>query len=463
MLEQETELIKQIIVEATLGSRDSVKLSEILTAELPRGIKAYMTAEVTKLLEEDCNRSQRLAQVAQGLGGTEAAERSVLRTLATAYPLSRTEFLALVDNAVHFTENYVCRPQWTLRQFLFENSDTISVARLARAFEYVVDYAYYRELLLRYAYRKGWHQLSADQFAALLARIDEEVVKQHSPRELALLAKPIYDFLLLGDASMTRPIPLGAVLVFYEDKKMMAVKEYIERICAVRSRSQLSMNELIGILEDFYHVEHAVEKDVRQSEQEIFEQSAETAEPSSKSVPAGQYEQEIGHAGSSEEQPTVHAGETPTVDVLRVPTSELESDVPPIEPPAMPAADADVLVEYARERNARKQAPFLTFAQRREQTEDATASAPVSGDIHEVFLGEQKARIIKKIFKGDENALFIFLASLKNARNWRDAQPYLLDLFEMNQLNHLTPEVIEFTDALHAYYHPELKKPNEVH
>lgn len=473
MLEQETELIKQIVVESAIGSRDSVRLSEILTTDLPRGIKAYMTAEVMKLLEDDFRQSPRLAQVSRGLGGTEATSRSVLRTLAAGYTLQRNEFLSLAENAINFTENYVCRPQWTLQQFLFEKSDTITVEALARAFEYVVDYAYYRELVLRYLQRNGLREISADGFRALVARIDEEIVKLHSPRELALLAKPIYDFLLFGDSSMTRPIPVAALLVFYEDKKLTQVKEYLERICAVRSRSQLSMNELIEILEDLYHVEHAVQEDMEQSEQEIFDHQASKTSESTHESETGVHataaeeteiesvvvdEAEIASAPVDADYNDVHphVEETPRADVFRTPRSELERDIPPVDLPPPHVENADLLVEYARERIARKQAPFITFGPRGER--DDAPTNPPTGDLHTLFTGDVRSRVIKKIFKGDENALYVFLAALKSAPTWRDAQPYLIDLFEMNHLNHLSPEVIEFTDVLHGYYHPEVKK-----
>ncbi len=490
MLEQETALIAQIVVESTLGERDGVKLNEVLTADLPRGIKAFMTAEVIKLLEPEFRQSQRLVHIAKGLGGTDAAERSLLRTLAAEYTIPREEFLPMVTSAVEFLKEYLCRPQHTLHALLYKASDTATLDDVMRVFEYTVDYAYYGELVMRHARTKGWREISAVQFKDLLARIDEAVVQHHTPRELALLTKPIYDFLLFGDASLTRPIPLRAVLSFYDDKNLDAVKDYVERICAVRGRQHISMNELIDILEDLYVVQTKVQEEVAESEQEIFThrsgepssegqqpdvaENAETSEPivaesprdtgaAEPQTPPPDQEEEpsfIAERRETPREPEARAEEQPKVDVTALPRSELERDIPPLEVHPAPVTNADVLVEYARQRKLQREPFILRFRSRTQPVESiAPPAAPRAvQDIHLAFSEDQRARFIKRIFKGDENYYFIFLSSLKDVQNWRDAQPYLRDLFEMNNLHHLSPDVIEFTDAVHAYFNPELKK-----
>lgn len=278
MLERETELIQQIIVESTINGRDAIRLNDVLSTNLPRGVKAYMTAEAMQLLEGDFRQSRRLSAIAKSIGPTVAAERSLLRSLAMEYVFPRDEYLKVVEDTVHFLENYLCRPRWTLQQLMFENEKAISFETLDRKFERVVDYAYFGLLTARYGRRNEWKEISSEQFQSLVARIDDEIVKQHSPRELALLTKPIFDFLLFGDVSMNRPIPLGAILLFFDDKKMAPAKAYIERICQIRTRTQLSLNELIGMLEDLYQVETKVQEEVRASEEEIFKPAEPKAE-----------------------------------------------------------------------------------------------------------------------------------------------------------------------------------------
>ncbi|MBI5472203.1 MAG: hypothetical protein HY961_07645, partial [Ignavibacteriae bacterium] len=292
--------------------------------------------------------------------------------------------------------------------------------------------------------------------------IDVEVLKQHTPRELALLTKPIYDFLLFGDVTMNRPIPLGAVLLFYEDKKALNVKEYVERICHVRSRQQLSMNELIGIIEDLYQVETTVKTDVAKSEQEIFSppQPTETTQPAVAETPIASES-----AAESAAPPTASSGngeakkaETPTEqpanDVLNMDPTELAQDVPQIEvvPPSI--VNADALAEYAAERQAQQHALYLTFP---EGPRESGVPKP-NGVIEETLSDDQRAQFIRTVFENNENTFVIFMASINKARNWREAQVHLRALFEMNKIDILSPDVVAFTDAMHAYYEPALKK-----
>ncbi len=270
MLERETELIKQIILESTLGGRSSIRLNEVIASPLPRGVKSFMSAAVLKLLEAEFNQSSPLSRITRNTDDLVLPDRTVLRALAMEYVLERDEYIKLVEDTVHFLENYLCRPQWTLTQMLFENEREISFAWMIGKLECTADYSYFGALLERYAQRNGWTKITRDQFEHLVARIDEEVVKQHTPKQIALLAQPIFDYLLFGNISLSSPVPVGTILLFYEDKKLSAIKDYVERICHVRGRMQISMGELIEIIEDLHHVKDTVKDDVQESEEAIF-------------------------------------------------------------------------------------------------------------------------------------------------------------------------------------------------
>ena len=54
MLERETELIKQIIIESTINGRSAVKVNEIIAAGVPRGVKAFVVAQVDLPEKFDC-------------------------------------------------------------------------------------------------------------------------------------------------------------------------------------------------------------------------------------------------------------------------------------------------------------------------------------------------------------------------------------------------------------------------
>lgn len=453
MLERETELIQQLIIESTINGRVATRLSEVMTARLPRGVKAFMTAAVMDLLEEDFKQSGRLAQISRGISPTVSGERSLLRSLAMEYVIQQDEYVKLVEDSVHFLENYLCRPQWTLCELVFERKQTVTFETLVKKFESVVDYAYFSMLLERHARRKGLAEIGVAQFKSLVSRIDEEVTKQHTPRELALMTKPIFDFLLFGDFALSRPIPLGAIILFFDDKKMQNVKQYIERICQVRSREQISMEELIGIVEDYYEVESTVKKDETSKAEHPADENR--AEPD----PAPMQQQTADETLSVEEppgEPQLPApeaiSETPAGDEPVTRTDQPWS--PPADDDVKHVVRADDLVAFAAERDAHKFASYLTFPER----PPGNGREDPLPDLNEMLTPDQRDKFVKSIFANDGNACFIFLTSLNHARTWPEAQPFLLQLFEMNSLDMHSPDVVEFTDTMQARFYPELRK-----
>ncbi len=486
MLERETELIRQIVLESTINGRNAVKLNEVIAASLPRGIKSFMTARVAGMLEDDLRSASRLRKITEGIGSTVTAERTLLHSLAMEYTLNREEFTKLTEDTIHFLENYLCRPQWTLNQLMFEKANTITFIEMIRKFEIVSEYSYFALLVERHARRKELREIEAGYFKQLLARIDNEIVKQHSPRELALLAKPIFDFLLLGEHSMTRPIPLGAILLFYEDKNLMNVKTYIERICQVRNKTQLSMSELIEIIEDLYNVETTVQKEVEESELEILsphtsatqspagtlpedngdapqpapeEAKEESTDPSAIAEPAQTSEKVENGVHPPEATPSEQqAGEefpaeTQTNPVLDIDTEILEDDIPEPAVEIPRSIGAELLVEYARERQAamRGKQPDTPEQTAAEQRNDLP-------DVNDLLNSTQHEKFVRTVFQDDEAYYGIFLAAINRTATWREAQQHLRELFELKKLDILAPEVIEFTDAMHSRFDPSLRR-----
>ncbi len=252
MLERETDLIIQTIAARTIGPADSLSLKEFLAADIPRGVKAYTSAEVVRWLDRDLHASPALSRLDAGVPGLAQLSRGFLRSVAPFYVFPRSDLMITIDNAVHFLENYLCRPQWTLENFIFEQNPGAPVSQVRAKLEYLAEFAYYRKLLERVIQQRGWREVLVEDFRSLVIQIDDQVVKQHDPRELALLVKPMFDFLLLCDAPHDAPIPLRPVLVFLEDKKLKILKEYIEDICRIRGRAEITLDELTRFIEDLY-------------------------------------------------------------------------------------------------------------------------------------------------------------------------------------------------------------------
>lgn len=233
----------------SIADAHQILLKQALDAEMPAGVKRYILAEVVSFLENDLRHLPQFGRLHPDAPGNARLRAAFLRSLAGAYEMSRDQFLELLREAAAFTVSYLTRPQWTLESFLFEEEQEIPVGTLLARLDYCADYGYFGRILEKILARRGDAHLTRTEFRTLVSRIDAGVVEQHSPRELAMLAKPLFDFLLLKEAGPDDPAPLGPVLLFLEDKKLTILKEYVENICRLRGDSTLSLRQFGELIE----------------------------------------------------------------------------------------------------------------------------------------------------------------------------------------------------------------------
>jgi hypothetical protein len=389
MLEQETETIIGALTERTIGRRDVVTLKEALAAEMPRGVKTYLQAEVTRWLRADLAAAPRFGRVNVTAPGVAQLTTAFLRSLAQGYSFTRTDYLSVLADAVHFTENFLCRPQWTLSTFVFETSPAITQEELFFRLGFTADYSYFRRLIEKMVRQWNWKEVRAEDFKELVSKIDGQVVRQHTAQELAMLVKPIYDFLAMGEASRNVAIPLSPVLVFFDDKKMTTMKDHIETICRIRGRSELTLNELALLIED-----------------------VSITPPSQK--------------------PGVRAAQPPPA-----PAGPVLESAPPSED------ETDRAIELALE------SPVVPL----EEEPPAPGPTPHGlPDLHLIITEKERGRFLKKLFKKDEEYYTTFVGELNKAVSWKDATLLLNRFFQENRIDPFSDEAVEFTDAVQARY-----------
>ncbi len=233
----------------TIGEADTIQLKDIMAAEIHPAIKAYFKAEVEKLLQQERGKESRSKRFSYGLPEVASLQRQIDLLLVSHHQFDQKEFESLLDEAVHFEFNYLCRPQWTLQEFMFENRRTVSIGEAIRKFRYCVEYTYFPELFKRYVVDRGLAEMSYEEFKSLIARIDAEIVSRHSSHELARLLRPMVEFIEIGipqtPRSGTGPVlPINAAIVFFEDKRNEKVQKQLEAERDENGRVDISLTEL---------------------------------------------------------------------------------------------------------------------------------------------------------------------------------------------------------------------------
>ncbi len=486
MLEHETDSILATLSGRTIGGRETILLREILAADVPRGIKTYIQAETVRLLEAELFSTPKFARVDRNSPGVRRHARAFIVSMSADYSFPRAEYLSLLENAVHFLENYLCRPQWTIENFVFESGGRMSAQEVVTKLDCTVDYAYFRTLIQKVMQRRGTRDVSAEEFRAMLVRIDDQIVKQHNARELALLAKPIFDFLLLRDTPPDISIPLKPILVFFEDKRMNILRDYIESICRIRQRTEITLDELTTFVEDLYlgqvapggagpesapagepspaspgEPEPAVEEILPTEEHHPAEEEPITgtqARGAGEPAPSGAGENTPGEEMAEEsedireEEPAPAANPTTLFDfVTEEPDGMDDSPLqdqgrqenPVTPPPHEPPPPAPERLSGAMK--PRTPEPYERLFGGSEPPGELT-------DLREIIQGHTRSKFVKRLFGRDDNRYEDVITSLNNSGTWREAALLLNSLYTENGLDPFDPDVVEFTDVIHRRY-----------
>jgi hypothetical protein len=433
MLERETEHILLTLTEQTIGARPEIALKEVVAAKIPKGIKSCLQAEVANWLEEDLLTTPRFARIIQKGYTVNPLARTFTRSLCLEYVFLRAEFQSTLDNAVHFLENYLCRPQWTLAQFVFDGKGVVTLDTLLLKLDYLSDYSYYGALIKRFMHRKGLTEIYIDAFQSLLARVDDEIVKRHSSRELALLAKPIYDYLLLCDTPPDQRIPISPLVVFYDDKNMHYVSDYIDRLCRMRGSTELTLDELTRILEDITPGQQG--RSQGDHARLTTQRGLHAAQDESRGQPKIPFPS---HA--STRAPMLDQSEIKADSGMQAQIEERQTSITD-QPESVPPEKKNITLS-------------LTYAGMTE-----TPAAPSLADLNTLISGEQRERFIKNLFDDDPAYYANIISALNKTQTWEEASFYLNEFFNTFGLDAYTDEAIDMTDTVYRRYHADAQNP----
>ena len=423
MLEDETQTILQTLTDRTLGSAQSVALKDVLAADLPGSVKRFIRCEVMRWLQSDLNAASHFSNIRFAAPFVQHLTKMYTRTLASEYVFTRDEFTSTLENATHFVENYLCRPRWTLERFIFEKSGRATPFDILNKLEYITDYRYYGTLVQGYMRRKEMREILREDFTSLLATIDDRVMKQHAPTELAYLTRPIFEFLLLQKEIDGKPLPIKPLIVFFDDKGMTTVKEYVERVCKIRNTEHLTIEQLGGIIEDLYTEPEASSPKTTLQHTPVSQVAPVQEEPS-ESIPSPD---ESVHQGDDTNHPE-HEGAGESVS-----EEEPRTTVP-----------------FESTADRRNIALSLTYSGMNEKPSFATPVPPA--DLKASIDDDQRGRFVRTIFQNDEAYFNVVIDALNGMPSWKDASLYLQMFYQASGVDPYARDVIEFTDLIQQRY-----------
>lgn len=432
-----SDMLLETLIARTIGEESVLAMSVLRATPVPPGVLRYMHAEILNRLAEDLSHAPHFARVAPPSAGPDAVRDALLTHAAGQYIFPRDEFLAMLVNAARFTENYLCRPQWTLSSFLFLDQPAITTEMLLRKLEYVSDYAYLPQLLRRMVTVSGKQVITSRECIAHIRRIDDAVIREHTPRERALLTKPIFQFFLLSPDIGNKPIALRALLLFLEDKQFGPLRDYAEGVWQMRGKSEITMEEFIALNEDF-----AIGRS-------SFAPTPATAEPPSDPAPepapeptAEPPEPEILFAATEPPEPALPGTPSPEASTLNAPPTETPPPAESVQeslsfvdpPPADPVQQDTVAVDPVQ------QEPVAV--------DPAIPVVQPYPSLNDMISSTLRRRFINVICGKDAEFYDLVILRLDEMHSWPQASTFILELFEINSIDPFNDTAIAFTDVI---------------
>ena len=421
IFETEIDIIRSTVRGRTIGEDETIRLRDILASDIHPAIKAYFKAEVEQILQQERESEVRSKKLPYALPEIARLHRQIDLLLVLNYQFGQHDFEGMLDHAVHFQFNFLCRPQWTLLGFIFESNRRRSTAEIDRKLRYLLDYIYYSEIIKRYIEERGLAEMTYEEFSALIEKIDREIVSTHTSVELALMARPIVRFMEAGRPASTTAapepsIPINAAIVFFEDKKLDAIKERLETERDRNGLDELTLHQLANFIEKV----------------QTGNEDAEVSFPSFKPRIA---------------TPGAEASSTPDQDRRPAPEGETRTEAPRKSPVKVFSDFDDVeLPETSHENPAGSHAAG--------EHERSPAPDAVPADIYTLFSLSEQKMFTKKVFRKDEVEFRNALDRLNGITGWQEASSYLSEIFLSNDVDPFSEEAILFTDRVQSYYLP---------
>ncbi|MDI6803908.1 MAG: hypothetical protein QME58_08680 [Bacteroidota bacterium] len=249
MYEKEIDRLNKLTLIRTIGSAERISLKEVLAAEIPLPLRNMIRVDVEQKLQDELRNNFVNSRFDFSHPEVISLQNRMNSILVLNYSFNRHEYLELVHDAIHLLLNYLMRPQWTLRSFLFDNTTQVSSDVILKALRNFSVYEYLKDLIVRIIKEKNIKLMTINEFQSLIWKCDREYIRRKDGYQLAQITLAIYDFINYGNRETKSTVPTKGLIKLFDDKGMRKVVDRLQ-IELQRHVNEISFDELCILLED---------------------------------------------------------------------------------------------------------------------------------------------------------------------------------------------------------------------
>ncbi|MCB0279993.1 MAG: hypothetical protein KDD94_10840, partial [Calditrichaeota bacterium] len=327
------------------------------------------------------------------------------------------KFNQLLERAIKLEKDFTIRPQWTMTNFFFKDSDKVRTKQINDALRYFFVHDHYKSRLTEYFNLKYLQEINSEQFKVLIKEIDDKIYNANPKDEAANLVKTIVAFVNQGTDDKDK-LSVEVLIQAFKDRHNDAMTKLFEDQ-KKNGKDTLSLDEILKVIQ-----EGGAETETKQEEVQL-----DDIDISDVKAPEVEEEEEDEEDDIEEEE-----------EEKAAPASEPEPE------PAAPAASASQDPVIDEDDRARQMAEVLSS--------NVSSGEPL-GDLAELIDRRDRRKFVKKLFKKDENAFNQFITSINALQNWKDASTMIEDEFYNRDINPYSKEALSFSDIAYTRFFPK--------
>ncbi len=476
-----------------------IPLAYLMTLDIPQSIKHFFDQEVELWIREEEEKFSSSDRFNYDLPEIRVLIDQIFDLLKQTAQFNLPKFNQLLERAVKLQMNFVIEPHRTLTQFLFKDRPVISTIEVYDTLKYFFQFEYYKEAISEYFNTKYLKTISQEQFVELLNKIDEKVFGSNRVEMTLKALKTIMNFLSEAQGTQVTSLPVNVLYAALRDRNLTDLAAKIEQAQKEIQLNELSFDMIESILfgrltqpeeapaekVEFDAIESLEEEtiDVPVDDIDVGEAPAEQV-PEQAPVEEEEEEEEEEDEEEFEEELTLE--KTETEEPAEAPPVETEGEYTP-PPPEEPVYSFDEQGPEIEETEPETQEPEPESTEPEPPVAQETYQEPVEEkpkssrvaddlaehlarqiasegpleDLHNMIKGRTRRKIIKKLFRKNEQAFNEFVDKLNQIQTWKEASHFIDDTFYELNINPYSKEAIMFSDIVYMRYFPKDKYMNQ--
>jgi len=425
IVEHFTDRLKNVVL--TDERMKSIPLAYLMRLDIPDSIKHFFDQEVELWIREEEEKFTSDERFDYDMPEVRMLIDQMFDILKQNATFNIAKFSYLLERAVKLEMNYLIEPHRTLSQFLFKDSPKIPTREVYDTFKYFFKFDYYKTAISDYFNQKYLQEISQDQFEDLMNQIDNKAFAENKIETTLSTIKTIMEFLSEAQEMTVNSLTTDLLYSAFRDR---GLEDYLQQLEKAKKQglSELKFDDVERLLREGILPGEA--KEISEETQILGFEKTESLEKTQPTVSVADFKVSESQIVLEEEEPETEVEEEVFEEEEEKPLEEA------MEEKAAPSRVADDLADHV--------------------ARQISSEEPLE-DLNSMVTGRTRRKIIKKLFKKNENEFLSFIERLNNLTTWKEASRSIDDEFYNRGINPYSKEAISFSDIIYVRFFPKDK------